>query len=79
MLISHVDIAILQLLTCYVQEVDLMRPMKVVVIGAGISGILAAIRFSQRIPNLNLVVYDKNPKVGGTWFENRYPGVACGQ
>ena len=55
-----------------------MRPMKVVVIGAGISGILAAIRFTQRIPNLDLVVYDKNPEVGGTWYENRYPGVACG-
>lgn len=47
-------------------------------IGAGISGILAAIRFTRRIPNLDLVVYDKNPEVGGTWYENRYPGVACG-
>ncbi|KAK6811378.1 hypothetical protein RU639_012809 [Aspergillus parasiticus] len=57
--------------------VDHARPMKVIVIGAGISGILAAIRFPQRIPNLDLVVYDKNPEVGGTWFENRYPGAAC--
>ncbi|KAL2837567.1 hypothetical protein BJY01DRAFT_251389 [Aspergillus pseudoustus] len=57
--------------------IDYARPMKVIVIGAGISGILAAIRFPQRIPNLDLVVYDKNPEVGGTWFENRYPGVAC--
>ena len=59
--------------------VDYARPMKVIVIGAGISGILAAIRFPQRIPNLDLVVYDKNPEIGGTWFENRYPGVACGR
>jgi cation diffusion facilitator CzcD-associated flavoprotein CzcO len=59
--------------------VDHARPMKVIVIGAGISGILAAIRFPQRIPNLDLVVYDKNPEVGGTWFENRYPGAACGE
>ncbi|OGM45371.1 flavin-binding monooxygenase [Aspergillus bombycis] len=63
--------------TGQVLQVDHMRPMKVVVIGAGISGILAAIRFTQRIPNLDLVVYDKNPEVGGTWYENRYPGVAC--
>lgn len=60
------------------QEIDFARPMKTIVIGAGISGILAAIRFPQRIPNLDLVIYDKNPEVGGTWYENRYPGVACG-
>ncbi|CAK7224165.1 hypothetical protein SCUCBS95973_005427 [Sporothrix curviconia] len=58
-------------------EIDYARPMKVIVIGAGISGILAAIRFPRRIPRLELVVYDKNPEVGGTWYENRYPGVAC--
>ena len=44
--------------------------MKVIVIGAGISGFLASIRFPRRIPNLDLVVYDKNSEVGGTWFEN---------
>ncbi|KAJ5318309.1 hypothetical protein N7476_004729 [Penicillium atrosanguineum] len=59
------------------QQIDHIRPMKVIVIGAGISGILASIRFSQRISNLDLTVYDKNPEVGGTWYENRYPGVAC--
>lgn len=59
-------------------EIDYVRPMKVIVIGAGISGILASIRFPRRIPNLDLVVYDKNPEVGGTWYENKYPGVACG-
>ncbi|CAI7654807.1 unnamed protein product [Penicillium pancosmium] len=59
------------------ETVDHARPMKVIVIGAGISGILASIRFPRRIPNLDLVVYDKNPEVGGTWFENRYPGAAC--
>jgi hypothetical protein len=62
-----------------VNEIDCARPMKVIVIGAGISGILAAIRFPRRIPKLDLVVYDKNPEVGGTWYENKYPGVACGK
>jgi cation diffusion facilitator CzcD-associated flavoprotein CzcO len=37
----------------------------------------AAIRLPQRIPNLNLTIYEKNPEIGGTWYENRYPGVAC--
>ncbi|KAF2494389.1 cyclohexanone monooxygenase [Lophium mytilinum] len=57
--------------------IDDYRPMKVICIGAGISGILTAIRFPQKIQNLTLTVYDKNADVGGTWFENRYPGVRC--
>lgn len=23
------------------------------------------------------VIYEKNPDIGGTWYENRYPGAAC--
>ncbi|KAJ5116039.1 FAD-binding monooxygenase moxY [Penicillium angulare] len=57
--------------------VDYARPMKVICIGAGMSGILCGIRFRQRIPNLDLVIYDKNEEVGGVWLENRYPGVTC--
>jgi cation diffusion facilitator CzcD-associated flavoprotein CzcO len=60
------------------RSVDELRRIKVIVIGAGISGIIAGIRFPQRIPNLELIIYDKNEDIGGTWFENRYPGVACG-
>ncbi|KAJ5321431.1 hypothetical protein N7476_004433 [Penicillium atrosanguineum] len=59
------------------RSVDEARPLRVVVIGAGISGILACIRFVQRIPNIDLCIYDKNADIGGTWFENRYPGCAC--
>lgn len=61
------------------RSIDEVRPVKVIVIGAGVSGIIAGIRFPQRIPNLDLVIYDKNPDIGGTWFENRYPGIACGR
>lgn len=57
--------------------IDDYRPLRVVVIGAGISGILASIRLPQRIPHLSLQIYEKNADVGGTWFENRYPGCAC--
>ena len=60
------------------RSIDELRPLKVVVIGAGISGILAGIRFPQHVKDLDLVIYDKNEEVGGTWFENQYPGVACG-
>lgn len=34
-------------------------------------------RFQQRIPNLDLTIYDKQAGVGGTWYANRYPGLAC--
>lgn len=52
--------------------VDHARPIKVVCIGAGYSGILAAIRLPQKIKNLDLTIYEKNEDIGGTWFENRY-------
>ncbi|KAI0319936.1 FAD/NAD-P-binding domain-containing protein [Amylostereum chailletii] len=57
--------------------IDDYRPMKVVCIGAGYSGIIAAIRFSQKVPNLDLKVYEKEKGIGGTWLVNKYPGLAC--
>ncbi|THD80698.1 MAG: NAD(P)/FAD-dependent oxidoreductase [Phenylobacterium sp.] len=48
------------------------RKLKVLVIGAGMSGILAGIRLSQA--GVPFEIIDKNPDVGGTWFENTYPG-----
>lgn len=65
----------------YISEraVDKPRPLKVIYIGAGISGILAAIKFRQAVPNLDLTIYEKNPELGGTWYENNYPGCACGR
>lgn len=45
----------------------------VVVIGAGQSGLLAAIRLQQA--GIPYTVIEKNPGVGGTWWENSYPGA----
>ncbi|EEB91499.1 hypothetical protein MPER_10131 [Moniliophthora perniciosa FA553] len=53
--------------------IDEPRPMKVVVIGTGYSGITAGIRFRQRVKNLDLTIYDKNAGIGGTWYSNKYP------
>ena len=44
----------------------------VLVIGAGMSGLLAAIRLEQA--GIRYSVIEKNAEVGGTWFENSYPG-----
>ncbi|KAJ5345174.1 hypothetical protein N7452_003178 [Penicillium brevicompactum] len=59
------------------RAIDEARPLKVIYIGAGISGILAAIKFREAVPNLSLTIYEKNPELGGTWYENQYPGCAC--
>jgi 4-hydroxyacetophenone monooxygenase len=48
------------------------RALKVVVIGAGMSGIVAAYRLRQA--GVEVVVFEKNGEVGGTWYENAYPG-----
>ena len=45
----------------------------VIVIGCGQSGLLAAIRLQQA--GIPFTVIEKNPGVGGTWWENSYPGA----
>ena len=47
-------------------------PFTVAIIGAGMSGLLAAYRLQQA--GVDFVVIEKNPDVGGTWWENTYPG-----
>ena len=43
------------------------------IIGAGLSGLDAAVHLKRA--GIPYVVLEKNPEVGGTWFENRYPGA----
>ncbi|HEX9683496.1 MAG TPA: NAD(P)/FAD-dependent oxidoreductase [Acidimicrobiales bacterium] len=52
------------------------RQLRVAVIGAGMAGILAAIRLRQW-GITDVAVYEKADRIGGTWRENTYPGVAC--
>lgn len=44
----------------------------VVVIGCGQSGLLAGIRLKEA--GIPFVIVEKNSGVGGTWYENTYPG-----
>lgn len=46
----------------------------VVVIGAGMSGLCAGMRLKEA--GIAFTILEKNETVGGTWFENAYPG--CG-
>jgi len=46
---------------------------KVLVIGAGLSGMVAGIKLGEA--GYDYVIIEKNADVGGTWYENSYPGV----
>ncbi|MCH9675702.1 MAG: NAD(P)/FAD-dependent oxidoreductase [Gammaproteobacteria bacterium] len=45
----------------------------VVVVGAGVSGICAAVNL--KAAGIPFTVIEKNPTVGGVWYENHYPGA----
>jgi cation diffusion facilitator CzcD-associated flavoprotein CzcO len=47
-----------------------------IVVGAGMAGILSAIKL-QEAGCSDFAVYEKADRLGGTWRENTYPGVAC--
>jgi 4-hydroxyacetophenone monooxygenase len=45
----------------------------VAVIGAGLSGLNAAVQLQRA--GIPFQVFEKNDEVGGTWYENQYPGA----
>ena len=51
------------------------KRLRAIVIGAGMSGILAAIRLKEA--GHSVVVLEKTSQIGGTWRDNRYPGLTC--
>lgn len=51
-----------------------LADFRLVIIGAGLSGICAGIHCKQA--GIPFVILEKNDTPGGTWFENDYPG--CG-
>ena len=57
-------------------HVNKLKPIRIIVLGAGLSGIAFAYK-SKDLENASFTIYEKNDEVGGTWYESRYPGVAC--
>ncbi|MFN0263208.1 flavin-containing monooxygenase [Tepidamorphus sp. 3E244] len=53
---------------------ETLARFRVAIVGAGLSGICMGIKLKQL--GIPFTIYEKNETVGGTWFENRYPG--CG-
>ena len=52
-----------------------MTGKNVVVIGAGLGGLTAAVKLREA--GHNVTVLEQNDRVGGTWAQNTYPGCAC--
>jgi cation diffusion facilitator CzcD-associated flavoprotein CzcO len=53
-----------------------MSMTRIVIVGAGFAGIGAALEL-RAAGHQDIVVYERAGDVGGTWFANTYPGVAC--
>jgi hypothetical protein len=51
------------------------RSLKVICVGAGFSGLALAHEVETgQLDKVHLTVFEKNAAVGGTWYENGYPG-----
>lgn len=59
------------------QPMGTKRKVKVILMGAGASSLNFFKKAEEEMTNLDMVCYEKNSDVGGTWLENRYPGCAC--
>jgi 4-hydroxyacetophenone monooxygenase len=51
-----------------------LEAAEIVIVGAGMSGLYAGIQLQQA--GIPFIILEKNDAVGGTWYENVYPG--CG-
>ena len=49
----------------------------VIIIGAGESGIALGCRLREELGFDQFRLFDRQAGIGGTWWINRYPGVAC--
>ena len=53
-----------------------MGSLRFAVVGAGMAGILSAIKLREA-GFADITVYEKADRLGGTWRENTYPGISC--
>ena len=52
-----------------------MEHFDVLIVGAGLSGVSAAVHLHQRCPGKSYVILEGRPSMGGTWDLFRYPGI----
>ncbi|KAL2009337.1 hypothetical protein VTN00DRAFT_7531 [Thermoascus crustaceus] len=72
---KNIDIPLLE------QPAYTSHRLRVVVIGAGFSGLVFAYKYQHEFPDLqdfiDLTIFEALDGVGGTWRVNTYPGVQC--
>jgi 4-hydroxyacetophenone monooxygenase len=56
-----------------IEKLPVPEGFEVLIIGAGVSGLCAAIRLQQA--GIPFTILEKNATVGGIWRDNRYPGA----
>src|SRR5690606_18211900 len=49
------------------------RRLRVGIIGSGFGGIALAVKLKART-NADIVIFEQDGGIGGTWWQNRYPG-----
>ena len=47
-----------------------------IIVGAGFSGLCIGIKLKEAGMD-NFIILDRNRHIGGTWYDNDYPGAAC--
>ena len=52
-----------------------VEPFDIVVVGAGLTGIGAAVWFKKARPSKSIAILEARDAIGGTWDQFRYPGV----
>ncbi|GME30535.1 hypothetical protein BKA56DRAFT_556052 [Neofusicoccum parvum] len=59
-------------------ESQTKQRLRCIVVGAGVSGILMAYKLQMHLAGyVDFQILEKSSDLGGTWYENRYPGCAC--
>ena len=58
-------------------EKDAYTYYPLIIVGAGESGIALGCRMKEALGFDQFRLFDRQAGLGGTWWINRYPGVAC--
>ena len=59
------------------QPLGTKRQVRIITVGAGATGLNFIRTLRLHLTDYTHAVYETNPQVGGTWYENRYPGCRC--
>jgi len=57
------------------EKINAPEDFHVIILGAGVSGICMGKKLNEL--RITYTILEKSPALGGTWWENTYPGAAC--